>query len=323
MRAIGRQNCLDAISIFNAATGFSKILFLKLIGKLSPRNDETISEWCQRCLNKDFEQYLVSPALQGIYGTETNQLSAELILGGIFNKAIRPKKGNLRGSLSMDGGMQELVDKLVQYLKERNVVFHFSDFANSESFTATVIATSAFRASSLVPEKYQKEFSTITMLPLTSVTMGFAKEKPIKGFGCLFPIKENFHSLGVLFNSDIFSGRGPLQSETWILNNAEYPVDLILKDRKRLTGLNESPQFFKITEYKKALPQYSLGLKKFLLSDMFQRVEEKSPFEVFKNGARLKDSFTYLTGNYLGGIGLTKILDYNIRLSERLKKDLT
>ena len=41
----------------------------------------------------------------------------------------------------------------------------------------------------------------------------------MRGFGVLFPEAAGIRALGVLFNTDIFEGRGRLRSETWIVGD--------------------------------------------------------------------------------------------------------
>lgn len=287
--------------------------------KKAPQDNETVSAWTKRCLNQEFDELLVSPAFQGIYGDSSDNLSAELILGNVFDKSLKPKRGKLKGSIAPQFGMQQIITGL-----EKNIKIHFSSNENNfKDFDAVVIATAMDQTKSIL-KHFSISMPDLPMLPKTTATLGFLKEKPIKGFGCLFPSKEGFNSLGVLFNSDIFPDRGPLQSETWILNKGENILELISQDRKRLVGYYEEPIFSKITQYEKALPLYGLELKKFLTSDFFLRKDQKNIFEVLKNGARIKESQQpmYLTGNYLGGIGLAKILDYNLRLTERIQRDL-
>ncbi|MBC7466097.1 MAG: NAD(P)-binding protein [Bdellovibrio sp.] len=312
-----------------AAMTLVKAVIFMITKKIAPKKNEMVSEWATRCLSSDFNDYLVSPGFQGIYGQSSDQLSAELVMGGVFNKALRPAKGKLKGSITPEAGMRSLIDPLQKYLKEKNVQFHLSTstILNEKDFSAVVIATSIDKAVEILAAKAPLAAQTLVKvptLPLVTATLGFRQLKSIQGFGCLFPAKENFNSLGVLFNTDIFPNRGHLESETWILNKNENILDLILADRKKMLGSEEKPQFFKITKYQKALPLYGLELRDFLLSDSFTRSEAKNLFEVFKNGARLKESAQplYLTGNYLGGVGLAKILDYNLRLTERIKKDI-
>jgi hypothetical protein len=72
------------------------------------------------------------------------------------------------------------------------------------------------------------------------------------------------------------------------------------------------------------LPTYNNELLLFLKGESFLKKQNENSLQVFIEGARLKypQKFVYLTGNYLGGLGLSKILDYNLRLTQKIKMDL-
>jgi oxygen-dependent protoporphyrinogen oxidase len=245
----------------------------------------------------------------------------------MLDKELKSTKGKLRGSLSADKGMQEITDKLASYLAQRNVVVHYSSRLDLTTlpigFTDIVVATSIGAAEelvSLVAPKTTLLLRKIKTASLTSVAMKFSNAKSIAGFGCLFPQDQGFNSLGVLFNSDIFKNRGDY-SETWILPSAgkttEQIQSLILSDRKKLTSQSDLPEEIHVNHWPEALPLYNKYLEDVLSEEPFK--------SGLKSGVRLieAENRTYLTGNYLGVIGLSKILDYNIRLANRIQKELS
>jgi oxygen-dependent protoporphyrinogen oxidase len=306
---------------------FSNIILSFVTGNLKPKTKESLADWAGRTGGREFSGYLISPAFQGIYGTTADLLSAKLILNSAFGASFKTKKGNLSGSISARGGMQEIVNSLTGYLELKGVVIHRNRPASVKElqnlFSAVVVATSAEKASSLIEDVSPQAAVTlrrIEMLPLSSVTLQFKSKKTLSGFGCLFPKAENFRSLGVLFNSDIFSNRGE-NSETWIVANTAKPDDEmisdLISDRQRIMGTNENPEFCSINRWPKALPLYGRELEKILSEGDFKNGSI--------SGVRLSESKfpVYLTGNYLGIIGLTKILDYNLRLADRLERELT
>jgi oxygen-dependent protoporphyrinogen oxidase len=149
------------------------------------------------------------------------------------------------------------------------------------------------------------------MVPLVSVTAFFRPDRRVKvGFGVLFPPKEGFRSLGVLYNHSIFPHRvkeAGILSETWIMGGARRPeitgldsdqlLRDILEDRKRLNGFegaSEAPMHYVLHRWVRAIPYYTVELEEIL--------EEISRRNLGSGKLRLM-------GNYLGGIGLTKILD--------------
>jgi oxygen-dependent protoporphyrinogen oxidase len=142
----------------------------------------------------------------------------------------------------------------------------------------------------------------IEMLSLLTTTCFFDRNAAtLKGFGCLFPSDQGFRARGVLFNNCIFEGRGPAHAETWIFGGALDPQvvnlddeqirQLILSDRRRFYRKDDLPLAVHFTRWPNALPHYSVGLEKIL-----SQLPAPPP-----NIA--------LVGNYLGRIGLAKILE--------------
>jgi protoporphyrinogen oxidase len=101
-----------------------------------------------------------------------------------------------------------------------------------------------------------------------------------------------------------------LRAETWIINKSltesEF-LPIVSKERKIILANSSFPQKFKITSWTQAFPVYSLELETFL----------KSQPELPKLAPSV-----YVTGNFLGRIGLTQILEQNYELSLLIKKDL-
>ena len=125
----------------------------------------------------------------------------------------------------------------------------------------------------------------------------------------MFPKKENFSSLGVLFNNNIFKGRGGSRvSETWILNDDKMDfshmshtalVRYVMTDRYKLTGEKEEPTKTFVYQWPGRIPLYDSHLREFL-TDL---ESGKSPH--------------LFIGNYLGDLGLSKIL---LKAKNNLKK---
>ena len=285
-----------------------------------PLAQETVADWVNRNSSSALNDFFVAPALQGIYGAQTNELSASLVLGAFFDKSLRAKKGKLNGSVAPLNGMSELLNKLAA---EAKVNYNSSENLESlkDKFEAVIVATGITEASNLLqhaqPDLSQK-LSTIPKVSLLSATISFKNATPrIRGFGCLFPAQEKFESLGVLFNSDIFPKRGA-NNETWIFSgdHEEKSSQMILKkihaDRKRIDPTDIDVDFCEMHRWPRVLPLYGLELEKVL-----SQWPGGNPFAA---GAFVKPG-VYLTGNYLGGIGLSKILSYNERLAQKIVGD--
>jgi len=282
-----------------------------ILRSASPRCEETIEQWGTRVAGQEFTNYMLAPALQGIYAGDAKRMSAELVLGRFFKKN-KKKKSNLKGTLSPDRGMGQLMEELTAWLKKRGVQFHLGEKVKGVN-GPTVIATSAWKAAEILKEtapELSQKLASVESLPLVSATLFFQKSpNRARGFGCLFPADQKFNSLGALFNTDIFERRGRGRSETSIMGGAVRPeilertddelVSLILDDRTRLFSRFDKPIEVAIQRWPRALPHYTVDLKHTL--DSIQLPEG-----------------IYLTGNYLGRIGLSRILEYNSELAEQI-----
>ena len=100
-----------------------------------------------------------------------------------------------------------------------------------------------------------------------------------------------------------------MRSETWILKSRESDYakikDLVLEDHFKLHGLKEEAVEFLVNSWPKALPHYTLELEKLIHSDRINTLEKKN---------------IYLTGNYLGHLGLSRIIEANRKLAERISQ---
>jgi oxygen-dependent protoporphyrinogen oxidase len=140
------------------------------------------------------------------------------------------------------------------------------------------------------------------MLSIVTITVFYdPKAASLKGFGCLFPRDQGFRSRGVLFNDCIFEGRGPAHGETWIFGGALDPqamelsdqefAQLVAAERAQFFGRKDDELEFHITRWPRALPHYSVDLERILTT-------LPAPPPNIR-----------LVGNYLGRIGLAKILE--------------
>ena len=126
----------------------------------------------------------------------------------------------------------------------------------------------------------------------------------------MFPRDQGFRARGVLFNDFIFEGRGPAHAETWIFGGALDPevvsltdaefAQIIADERERFYGQRDQPLEVHATRWPNALPHYSIELEKILTT-------LPAPPENI-----------HLVGNYLGRIGLAKILERSAFVAERL-----
>lgn len=284
------------LSFFETLQMVLRLLLSFLFRSLSPKREETVTHWGHRCLGPAATQYLLAPALTGIYAGELQKMSATLVIGSIFKK-----KSKSRGSIRPVGGMSEFFKKIEEKLKHKgceivlNSQVDFEDLSGRKIFCAGIS-----EAQKVVGEKFECQ-------AVAKVTLQF-KEKPSEapGFGVLIPEEFSTQVLGVVFDSYLFSESH--YAETWILGGARWPavaqnsesdlVKIILKERKKFFKLDEIPYQVLSTNWEKGIPDYNLKLESALLRGVFSK-------HLFH-------------GNFLGAIGLSRIYERSIELSRKL-----
>jgi len=277
--------------------------------RLRPRPFETVSHWGRRVLGRGATNYLLIPALGGIYAGDPNRLSAGLIFGKAklpdHLHTNRPAKWKLRGTVAPPNGMQQLIDGLREHLARAGVEFLFNHDEKANARDPAVICLSASAAANDLSEvgpELSDALQRIEMLSLATVTCFYGSDAAkLNGFGCLFPRDQGFRSRGVLFNTSIFEGRGPAHAETWIFGGAldvdvvnlsdEAFAEIIAAERERFYGAHNEPLDIRITRWPNALPHYTVDLEKILTT------LPSPPANIA------------VVGNYLGRIGLAKILE--------------
>jgi oxygen-dependent protoporphyrinogen oxidase len=289
---------------------------------LRPLPMETIADWGRRVVGEGATDYFLAPALGGIYAGDPDRLSASLIFGQASLPAhlqtTRPARPKLRGIVAPPNGMQQLVDGLCDYLDRVGVESVFNHEVQLKPGEPTIVCTSAGAAAEVLRDaapKLSESLRQIEMMPLVTVTCQYdLTAAKLKGFGCLFPRHEGFRARGVLFNEYIFEGRGPAHSETWIFGGALDPgivgmsdrelVQLIATERKRLYGEDHEPIGIHLTTWPQALPHYSIDLEGILTT---------LPAPPANVG---------LVGNYLGRIGLAKLVERAAFVVKEFRKAL-
>lgn len=287
-----------------------------LTGKkyLKPLPLENLAQWGIRNFGKVFTFQILGPAMQGIYAGDLSKLSASLIIGPMFKK----NKERYLGLVSGPEGMQDIVSSLDKKCRQLGVKFHLGQSVQLQILNRTdddivILATSAAEAANLTKTLYPELSSKLSQIPmnsLVSATAFFDKaETNYIGFGCLIPRKLGVRSLGVLLNSYIFPGRSKVYNETYIMGGAEDLAlaecpdteisNILLNERKKIFNYTNAPIELVVTKWKQALPHYTVQLEQII-----------PKLELPKG--------IYLHGNYLGGIGLSKIIDASSVLAKKL-----
>lgn len=306
----------DVFSLVNFGI---KYKFFK--SSLKPKEDENLYQWGKRTLGENVTKNIISVVVQGIYATDAKKLSAELIVPHLLGGKSVPR-GQLKGSISPRWGMGDWIKGLCQYLERADVNLIKNSKLENQPKGLTVLATSLKGAKNLLGNWGDHRgflLNKIKLIDLVTVTI-FLKpsgnEK--KGFGCLFPRGQGILSSGVVFNDCVFSDRVSqgLRSETWILSSElikgdmdilnmenQEILEIVLNDRRKCGLGTTELVHYEVNKWPEAIPLYSTEMK---------RILDLVPI--------CKDS-VYLHGNYLGRLGLSKILFQSRELAKKLKTD--
>lgn len=274
---------------------------------LAARDRETMAAWGDRVLGSAARQWLLEPAMQGIYATPASALSARAIFSG--------RRRGRRQLAAPRGGMGEFAARLHARLVERGVQFQFNTIVKRlDPGLPAAICTSAPAASRLLAPHAPAVaacLGAVRVAPLVSVTHFYPPHSADwRGFGVLFPEPAGIRALGVLFNTDIFEGRGRFRSETWIVGDRDDDLttrpDAVLRqvlaeDRAALTGRREEPLSSHITRWPFAVPVYDQAI-----------IDATASLPGLP-------SWIALAGNYLGRIGVAALLDQARHAAARLE----
>jgi len=186
---------------------------------------------------------------------------------------------------------------------------------------AVVIATPAYTAANLISSmspQLSAALSSIAYAPVTVVAAGYKRTQvldPLYGFGFLVPRKEQIRTLGTVWNSSLFPGRGPAGTVTMtsfiggatdleIIQHSDQEIaQIVQQDNSRLLGITGAPLATKIWKYPRALPQYNLGHGH--LVNSIREAERAIPG-------------VFLAGNYLDGPALGKCVESGFHTAEKV-----
>jgi oxygen-dependent protoporphyrinogen oxidase len=295
------------------------VLFFWLFfrSKVKPQPKESMRQWGDRIFGEEVTSFLVEPALRGIFAGDLDRLSACLWFEKMTTKET---KNRTRGLLSFKSGMGEFCEKLAEFLKDQKVLIKNEEVQSlpylSKNFDLIVVATPPPEASVLLKEVLPAAAELLgryEMRSIASLTYLLQEKSELSGYGCLFPQKEKFNSLGVLWSRDIFPIHGLTPIERWITlwdkkESESQLIEKINKDRQHLYASSA------ITPAKQIVAHFwPRGLP-----HMTVEIEDVLPMlkKVFNIGDKTK---LLLHGNYLGEMGTSDLIFRSQRLSGQIK----
>lgn len=273
----------------------------------------TVSDFFTPLLGHENIHNYLSPVLSGLYATGADRLHFKSIFPQVEKTAqfesywdfikmiVKHQKSQpkleLSGSVSFEGGMQTLVNRLAEVLKPDIKLNYKENFRIKGN---TIICTDALNASELLKEvrpQISDELSRINYQTLSSNTVFLKREiKSLhKAFGVLIPLDSNYHAIGIINNKAVFpSNNENIQSYTLIspkeLNEAE-----VMEDLKKLNSalIEDDIEHIERKLWNKALPVYDLQLY-LSVKKLHQLCQKETNFAIF--------------GNYVAGISLREMI---------------
>jgi protoporphyrinogen oxidase len=274
----------------------------------------TVADFFRPLLGNDIINHYLSPALGGIYATPAESLHFKSIFQLAANKTqfnsywefflllLKSKKAetkiDLTGSISFDGGMQALINRLAEELKP-HIRLNYKDpfFIRGN----TIICTDALNASLLTKKELPEisvELQRIRYQELTSATVFLKREiKNLnRSFGVLIPTNAEFHSSGVLNNKAIFPINNSNVFSYTLISRKKLVEKDVHHDIKLLNHefVPEDVEHLELTHWEKAIPIYDL--QRYLsVKKLHQLVPTEKNIAIFGNfvaGISLRDMIT-------------------------------
>ncbi len=274
----------------------------------------TVAEFFRPLLGDDNVGRFISPVLSGIYAAPSEQLHFRSVFDQVGNKAqfesyfdflkhmlkiqkAQPKL-EVSGTVSFEGGMQTLINRLSEVLKHDIKLNYKESFRMKNN---TIICTDAFNASQLLTSAkpdISRELGRIRYTELSSATVFLKREiRPLnKSFGVLIPEVSGYHSIGILNNKAIFPANNENVLSYTFISKKKLTDEELLEDLKLLLP-EITPEDIEHTEmnyWEKALPIYDLqrylAVKK--LHQIAQKEENLAIFGNFVAGISLREMIT-------------------------------
>lgn len=273
----------------------------------------TVAEFFRPLIGTENINKFISPILGGIYATPADNLHFKSIFSEVANIAqfdsywafakfmIKNQKAKPRlevaGSVSFEGGMQTLINRLAEELKGHIKINYKENFRVKGN---TIICTDALSASELISEvrpELSNELKRIRYQELSSVTVFLKREiKSLqKSFGVLIPLENGFHSIGVVNNKAIFPANNENVYSYTFISRKKVTDEEIMADIKALyyEFVPEDIDHIENVYWDRALPVYDL--QRYLsVKKMHQLVAQDENLAIF--------------GNYVAGISLREMI---------------
>ncbi len=246
----------------------------------SPGGDRSVAAFIRSHFGQGAVDYLADPLLSGIYGGNTELLSAEAVLpkfvererlqGSLTRGIPRDAASHAPVFESMRGGLGQLVEALkpTQVLRgfaedlERNKGgWRVRVNGNWLNASRIILACPAQRAATLLTSASPELSMLLSGVRYSSahiVAMAFRNLEPLQGFGLLIPRKEGHHLMAATWVTTKFLGRAPAGLQL-VRAFFRQPSSEPVRELCDIAGFRGEPEFVKDYRWPNSLPQYAVG----------------------------------------------------------------
>lgn len=275
-----------------------------------PRADRSVAAFVRSHFGQDAVDYLAEPLLSGIYGGDTENLSAAAVLPkfvererlqgsitrGISGEAVLP------GSIfeSMRGGLGQLTVALqprhslqgrAETLERDGDGWKMRVNGDWLSCSRVILACPAREAAAILERAAPELSASLARVQSSSahiVAMGFRNLERLHGFGLLVPKAEGQNLMAATWVTNKFERRAPEGVQVIRAFFRQAPTDPVA-DLRRVIRINQEPAFVREYHWPNSLPQYAVGHLELVrqIEDQLSRVPN-----------------LHLTGNTYHGVGI-------------------
>ena len=274
------------------------------------RADRSVAAFVRSHFGQDAVDYLAEPLLSGIYGGDTEILSAAAVLPKFVERE------RLQGSItrgiarepvppgavfeSMRGGLGQLITALqpeqliqgqVETLERDGDAWRMRVNGEWLSCSRVILACPSLQAAAILQNAAPELSASLGRVQSSSahiVAMGFRNLEPLSGFGLLVPKAEGQNLMAATWVTNKFSGRAPAGLQL-IRAFFRQPSADPVKDLRSVIRINQEPEFVREYRWPNSLPQYAVGHL-----ELVQQIETQ-----LSNVPGI-----HLTGNAYHGVGI-------------------
>lgn len=273
----------------------------------------TVAEFFKPLIGAENINKFISPILGGVYAAPAENLHFKSVFSEVAHVAqfdsywafakhlIKNQKAKPRlevaGSVSFEGGMQTLINRLADELKGDIKINYKEQFRVKGN---TIVCTDALSASELLKEtrpEISNELKRVRYQELSSVTVFLKREirSLQRSFGVLIPLDNGFNSIGVVNNKAIFPSNNENVYSYTFISRKKVTDEEIMADIKALyyEFTPEDVEHIENNYWERAIPLYDL--QRYLsVKKIHQLVAQDENLAIF--------------GNYVAGISLREMI---------------